>query len=63
VTLFRCQVQLLKFALHPELGWGELITRDLEIHHIPGDHFGLLKEPRVRLQTYALALKRKYKPT
>ena len=56
VTLFRCQVQLLEFALHPELGWGELVTRDLEIHHIPGDHFGLLKEPRVRVLAEKLKL-------
>ena len=56
VTLFRCQVQLLEFALHPELGWGELVAGDLEIHHIPGDHFGLLKEPRVRVLAEKLKL-------
>ena len=49
VTLFRCQVQLLEFALHPGLGWDEVVNQDLEIHHIPGDHFGLLKEPRIQV--------------
>ena len=48
-TLFRCSVQELSQAIHPDLGWSELITGHLAIHHIPGHHNDLLKVPNVRL--------------
>jgi amino acid adenylation domain-containing protein len=49
VTLFRCQVQPISQALHHDLGWSELVTGDIEIHPISGDHFNLLREPHVRV--------------
>jgi thioesterase domain-containing protein len=49
ITLFRCKIQPLKFAKYPDSGWGDLVTGDLEIHHIPGDHYSLLREPRIQL--------------
>jgi thioesterase domain-containing protein len=49
VTLFRCQIQPINQALHHDLGWSELVTGDVEIHSIPGDHFNILKEPHVRV--------------
>jgi thioesterase domain-containing protein/acyl carrier protein len=49
ITLFRCQVQPISQALHHDLGWSELVTGDIEIHPIPGDHFNLLREPNVRV--------------
>jgi len=49
VTLFRCQVQPIDQSLHHDLGWSELVTGDIEIHPIPGDHFSILKEPHVRV--------------
>jgi thioesterase domain-containing protein len=32
---------------YPDLGWGNLITGDLKLHRIPGDHSTLMKEPHV----------------
>ena len=49
VTLFRCKVQDVKFADHPELGWSELVADGLAIEHIPGRHLSLLKEPIVQV--------------
>ena len=49
VTLFRCQVQPISQTLHHDLGWSELVTGDIEVHPIPGDHFNLLREPHVRV--------------
>jgi amino acid adenylation domain-containing protein len=39
-----------------QFGWGNLVTGGLEIIYIPGDHFGILKEPYV--ETLAKELKR-----
>jgi thioesterase domain-containing protein/acyl carrier protein len=47
VNLFRCRIQELKHALHPESGWQRLVD-DLEIHPIAGAHFSILKEPRIQ---------------
>ena len=33
----------------PEWGWGELVVEGLEVHHVPGNHIGILKEPHVRI--------------
>jgi alkylation response protein AidB-like acyl-CoA dehydrogenase/thioesterase domain-containing protein/acyl carrier protein len=30
-------------------GWGSLAAGGLEVHHVPGDHIGILKEPHVRV--------------
>ncbi|MDB9380470.1 hypothetical protein [Nodularia sphaerocarpa] len=49
VTLLRCQVQPLDQALHDDLGWSELVTGDIEIIPISSDHFGILREPYVRV--------------
>jgi acyl carrier protein len=47
VNLFRCCIQDLKYALHPESGWQRLVS-ELEIHPIVGAHFSILKEPRIQ---------------
>jgi amino acid adenylation domain-containing protein len=44
VNLFRCQVQRSTRALHPDLGWSELVTGGVEIHHIPGLHNKFLSQ-------------------
>lgn len=36
-------------GISPESGWRKLITSGLEIHQVPGDHLGILKEPNVRV--------------
>ncbi|MDP8963997.1 MAG: thioesterase domain-containing protein, partial [Cyanobacteriota bacterium] len=30
-------------------GWGSLAAGGLEVHHVPGDHIGILKEPHVQV--------------
>jgi amino acid adenylation domain-containing protein len=47
VTLLRCHIQDIEHALHPEFGWSKLVGK-LNIQHIPGPHFTMLKEPRIR---------------
>lgn len=32
-----------------QFGWGELAAGGLEVHHVPGNHLGILKEPDVRV--------------
>jgi thioesterase domain-containing protein len=32
----------------PTLGWGELVTGRLDVREVPGDHFGVVREPFVR---------------
>lgn len=38
----------------PQFGWGELAAGGLEVHHVPGDHIGILKEPHVRIMATKL---------
>lgn len=47
ITLLRCEVQELEYYLYPDLGWTPLVD-SLEIQPIPGPHYTMLKEPRVR---------------
>jgi amino acid adenylation domain-containing protein len=49
IVLFRCQVQDLEYYLHPELGWLNVADEAIDICPVPGPHFRMLKEPRVRL--------------
>jgi amino acid adenylation domain-containing protein len=49
LSLFRCQVQTLDYALSPDLGWGELVDGNLEIYQIDSIHYGMLREPSVRV--------------
>jgi amino acid adenylation domain-containing protein len=51
IVLFRAQDQPISITAEsdPRLGWGELTMEGLEVHDIPGDHLGILKEPNVRV--------------
>ncbi|WP_226889236.1 non-ribosomal peptide synthetase [Nostoc sp. MG11] len=42
--------------VEPGLGWTKLAAGGLEIHEIPGDHHGILKEPNVQLLAEKLRL-------
>ncbi len=33
----------------PQGGWGSLVTGDLEVYHVPGDHIGIITEPHVQV--------------
>jgi surfactin family lipopeptide synthetase A len=46
VTLFRSSIQPIAQALHPDLGWREIVE-DIEIRNLPGDHSNLLREPHI----------------
>jgi aspartate racemase len=36
-------------ALFYSYGWQKIAAGGLEVHDIPGDHIGILKEPHVRV--------------
>lgn len=46
-TLFWTEDQSHYIDLYPELGWSDLVAGGLEIHHLPGNHLTLMKEPYV----------------
>ncbi|MBE9093174.1 amino acid adenylation domain-containing protein [Tychonema sp. LEGE 07203] len=48
-TIFKAVESAAAFGVGRELGWGEVITGGIEIHDIPSDHLGMLKEPHVRI--------------
>jgi amino acid adenylation domain-containing protein len=48
VTLFRSDIQPIYKALHPDLGWGELVGGDVTIEAILGHHNNLLQEPHLQ---------------
>ncbi len=56
IVLFRAQDQAISITAEsdPRLGWGDLAIEGLEVHDIPGDHLGILKEPNVRVLAQAL---------
>ncbi len=51
ITLFRAKDQTItaSAARDPRLGWEELTAAGLQIHDVPGDHLGMLKEPYVQI--------------
>ena len=49
LTLFRCQMQTLDYYLSPDLGWGDLVSGNLEIYNVASSHYTILREPVVRL--------------
>jgi thioesterase domain-containing protein/acyl carrier protein len=48
LTLFRCQRQTLDYALSMDLGWSDLVSGNLEIYHVAGSHYDILREPNVQ---------------
>lgn len=48
-TLFKAVESASLRANDREFGWGEVVTGGIEIHEIPSDHLGMLKEPHVRV--------------
>ncbi|WP_414541587.1 hypothetical protein [Nostoc sp. CCY0012] len=49
ITLFCSSEQILEGTKAPEFGWSKLVTDDLEIHEIPGNHYTILQEPYVQV--------------
>ncbi len=60
VTLFKATdkdvTSIVEVEVEPGLGWTKLAAGGLEIHEIPGDHHGILKEPNVQLLAEKLRL-------
>jgi amino acid adenylation domain-containing protein len=48
VTFFKVTVNL-GSGISPEASWRELAQGGLEVHTVPGDHLGMLKEPNVSI--------------
>lgn len=48
LTLFRCQRQTLDYSLSPDLGWGDLVSGNLEIYDVAGSHYDILREPNIQ---------------
>ncbi|MEG4453672.1 amino acid adenylation domain-containing protein [Microcoleus sp. N9_A1] len=48
-TIFKAVESAILFDADPALGWGEVVAGGIEIHEIPSDHLGMLKEPHVRI--------------
>jgi amino acid adenylation domain-containing protein len=40
----------------PLFGWGEVISGEIDVHHIPGSHYTLLEEPNVKVLAEKLQL-------
>jgi thioesterase domain-containing protein len=49
VTLFRSIQRTIQQGSDEFLGWGELTSGGVEVHHIPGTHFNILQEPGVKV--------------
>jgi thioesterase domain-containing protein len=45
----------------PDLGWGRLLQRPMQVHALPGDHYTLLQQPHV--QSLAALLRERLGPT
>jgi len=48
-SVFKAVESAEAFGADFALGWGEAITGGIEVHEIPSDHLGMLKEPQVRI--------------
>jgi amino acid adenylation domain-containing protein len=48
-SVFKAVESATAFGADLELGWGGVITGGIEVHEIPSDHLGMLKEPHVRI--------------
>jgi thioesterase domain-containing protein len=49
VTLFRCTEKGVVDGDDDLLGWGQLTTEGVEVHHVPSNHVNILQEPAVRV--------------
>ncbi len=43
LVLFRCESQHVKHYFNPDLGWGEIVGKEVKIHYIDEYHFDILK--------------------
>jgi amino acid adenylation domain-containing protein len=55
LVLFRAGGRILEGTLDPTLGWRPLAEGGVTAHVVPGDHYGILKEPGVRILAERLA--------
>jgi amino acid adenylation domain-containing protein len=54
ITLFRSSIQPVVQALHPDLGWGDLVGDGVEVYDLAGHHSNLLKEPNIQVLSQKL---------
>ena len=55
ITLIRAGIQPLFGAHLPDLGWGELAGRGVEVHEVPANHLTFVREPHVQVLAKRLA--------
>jgi amino acid adenylation domain-containing protein len=55
ITVFRARTQPLWGSHQPDLGWGQVTGKGVNVHIVPGDHSSLLEEPNVRALSARLA--------
>jgi len=48
ITLFKATEQSDAIGQNPSLSWSEL-ANDIQVHHVPGNHLSLLKQPHVQI--------------
>jgi thioesterase domain-containing protein len=47
-TLFRVQKQSAPDDEAQTMGWNKLVAKGVEVHHLPGHHFDILRKPQVQ---------------
>ena len=53
-VLFQCSERAPWRDLDPENGWGDFITKGIDVYQIPGSHTGMYKEPQVEFMVERL---------
>ena len=49
VTLFKASEQFAQDYQDPTMGWGQLTTKEVEIHIVPGNHYTIIGKPHVQV--------------
>jgi amino acid adenylation domain-containing protein len=57
LTLYRARAQSLFHTRADDLGWGEFVNGPIEVVEISGNHFNIVKEPRIRFLAEALRVR------
>ena len=49
LTLFRSTERSVSDGTDEMLGWGSLAAGGAQVHHVPSNHFNMLREPAVKV--------------
>jgi len=56
IKLFNASQPLMELTEDATLGWGDLVTGQIEVYQITGDHYSIIREPDVQRLTEKLAV-------